>query len=132
MNLANRYPIIAYVTIIFLCYIVHKTIFFLLASQLQCANFLFSLELLYLLYATFSVLIFIILTVIKQKSFDNIGMIFMLITTIKTIICGLFLKTFYSNLTNFDSIEKTNFFVMFILFLAIETLFTRRILNNNQ
>jgi hypothetical protein len=69
---------------------------------------------------------------VKERSFDNIGMSFLLSTSVKMIFCYLILRPLLQVSSHNITIEKKNFFMIFILFLAIETVLTIRILNEKQ
>jgi hypothetical protein len=91
----------------------------------------YSLEKLYLLFYTLSTIVFIILLKVKEQSFDNVGMSFLLSTSVKWFLFLNFETILKSN-TAENTLEKMNFFVIFMLFLAIETILTIRILNGNK
>jgi hypothetical protein len=91
----------------------------------------FSLEFIYLIFSLFSITILITLLIVNQKNKDVVGMTFLLITSFKIGICySIFSKAI--NSANENEIERINFFVVFILFLTIETLITIRLLNKKQ
>lgn len=73
-----------------------------------------------------------ILLRVRSRNFDLLGMSFLIVTTLKMLICFLLARPILKSTTISASIEKTNFFVMFIVFLAIETVVTIRILNEKQ
>lgn len=90
-----------------------------------------SLKSIYLIFTLFSIVILVTLLIVNQKNKDVVGMTFMLITTFKTILSYvLFSKIITGN--NENTVERINFFVVFILFLIIETLITIRLLNKKQ
>jgi hypothetical protein len=90
-----------------------------------------SLKFIYLIFTLFSIAILITLIIVNQKNKDVVGMTFMLTTTFKTILCYvIFSKIVSSN--NENTVERINFFVVFVLFLTIETLITIRLLNKKQ
>lgn len=130
MNLNTYRPIFPFFWIVILCYILHRLVFFVFQTKIPSNNFQISLEQLYLGYSIFSIILFLILTTVKKKSFDNVGMLFLILITFKMVICFIFLNAFYVKSVNHYAIEKMNYFVMFMLFLAIETMFAIRILNN--
>ncbi len=92
----------------------------------------YTLELLYLFFLSLSVIIFFVLIKMKDKNFDNIGMTFMLVTSAKMLFCYLLLKPILRLKTTNLAIDKINFFCIFVIFLAIETILTVRILNEKQ
>ncbi len=118
-------PIIA-----LLLYLIHTFIFknFNLNEQ----QFTYSLLWLYLFFGTTSTLIFAAMLIIKQKNLDQVGMSFMAVTVAKMLFCVALIKPILSISDRNVDLEKFNFFVIFILFLAIETVLTIRILNNKQ
>lgn len=73
-----------------------------------------------------------ILLRVRSRNFDLLGMSFLIVTTLKMLICFLLARPILKNTAISATIEKTNFFVMFIVFLAIETVVTIRILNEKQ
>jgi hypothetical protein len=130
MNLKNYKPILNLVLLAGIAYLIHKLIFYLL--KLDEVSFLYSMETLYLLFLGMSTLIFIVVLKVKQRSFDNTGMSFLLATTAKMGFCYLILKPILRLNTHDNSLEKINFFMIFALFLTIETVLTIRILNRKQ
>lgn len=94
--------------------------------------FIYSIHLLISFFAFFSIIIVSILKQISKKNINNVGFVFLFITSSKMLFAYLFLKPILNANTITASTEKINFFVIFILFLAIETMLTIRILNNKQ
>lgn len=131
MGIAKFKPLITLLVIAIVLYVLHKLIFFTLLQNAD-ATFEYSLEILYSFFFISSAAIISILVIIKEKSIDHVGMSFLLITSIKMIVCYMLLRPILSLETQDSSIEKINFFTLFILFLAIETLSTIRLLNNKQ
>ena len=111
-------------------YVAHKIVFHFLVIDDQ--DFYYSMEKLYAVFYVLSFIVFIILLKVKERSFDNVGMSFLLSTSIKMIFCFLLLKPILKNASLENTLEKMNFFVVFILFLAIETILTIRLLNEKQ
>lgn len=127
MNLQNYKSLLNLLLLAGSAYIFHKIIFYIF--NINDEAFHYSLEELYLLFLGLSTIIFIVLLIVKERNFDNIGMSFLLGTSIKMIICYLILRPLLEVSNHNNTIEKNNFFVMFILFLTIETALTVRILN---
>ncbi len=90
------------------------------------------METLYLLFVAMSILVFIVVLKVKGRSFDNVGMSFLLATTVKMVFCYLILNPILRINSHDNSLEKVNFFGIFVLFLTIETVLTIRILNKKQ
>ena len=130
MNLQNYKPLLSLLLLAVLFYILHKIIFHVF--NINDEAFYYSIETLYLLFLALSILVFIALLKVKERSFDNVGMSFLLGTSIKMVFCYLILRPLLQVSNQNIAIEKKNFFVMFILFLAIETILTIRILNEKQ
>lgn len=115
-----------------ICYLIHKMIFFIFNLELNLNKFNFSLEELYFLFTILSLLITSISIFIKQKNIDLVGNVFVLITSIKLIGCFLFIQPYVSNKTFNNSLEKWNYFSLFLLFLILETSITVFILNKKK
>jgi hypothetical protein len=130
MNLKNYKPILNLVLLAGIAYLIHKFIFYL--WKINENAFLYSVKTLYLLFLGMSILVFIVVLKVKQRSFDNTGMSFLLATTAKMGFCYLILKPILRLNTHDNSLEKINFFMIFALFLTIETVLTIRILNKKQ
>lgn len=130
MNLKNYKPLISLAFLITVVYILHKIIFY--SFNIDDAAFHYSLEELYMLFSVLSAVVLFVLLKVKERSFDNVGMSFLLSTSIKMVVCYLILRPVLQASGENSGIEKKNFFAMFILFLAMETILTIRILNKNQ
>lgn len=130
MNLKKLFPFLTLMGISLLFYIIHKMVFF--CFDLNQETFHYSLETLYLFFFILSAIIFKVLLLIKERSFDNVGMSFLLVTSIKMVFCYLILRPLLQLPKSDNSIERINFFILFIVFLAIETLFTIRLVNEKQ
>lgn len=125
-------PIFIILIFTVISYFCHKLLFAAFPEKFPSDNFYLSLEKTYLFYATSSIVVISILLLIKDKLFDNLGMVFLIVSSIKMILCYGLLRMLVNPSPQNISIEKTNFFVMFLLFLAMETVITIRILNNKQ
>ncbi|MFM2368956.1 MAG: hypothetical protein RL619_1256 [Bacteroidota bacterium] len=130
MKLQNYKPLLNLLLLAALAFIFHKIVFYVL--NINDDAFHYSLETLYLLFLGLSTIVFIVLLKVKERSFDNIGMSFLLSTSVKMIFCYLILRPLLQVSSHNITIEKKNFFMIFILFLAIETVLTIRILNEKQ
>lgn len=95
-------------------------------------KFIYSIPFLYLLFAVLSAVIVTLLMKVKKTAVDSVGYAFLALTTVKMVIAYALLRPIiHIHLPKTPS-EKMNFFVVFIYFLAIETILTIRILNNKQ
>jgi hypothetical protein len=105
-------------------------VFLLPALKQAQEKFYFPIAFLFLLFFAFSNLILFIVKKVSEKSFDNTGMVFMMATFVKTGIVYFIIKPILSMPNN--QIEKTNCLIVFMCFLAIETIITIGILNKKQ
>jgi hypothetical protein len=126
----KRYPFLTLIGIASLLYLIHKIIFYIF--KINQEQFQYSLEELYLLFLVFSMIIFKVILIIKEKSSDNVGMSFLLATSVKIVFCYLILRPIEQIPKGSNPTETINFFILFVIFLAIETLFTIRLLNEKQ
>jgi len=93
--------------------------------------FSYSLETIYTVLCVFSVIILVILLIVNSRNKDVVGLTYLLITSIKAGII-IFIFSGIISSSNKNTVERINFFIVFILFLAIETLITIRLLNKKQ
>ena len=119
-----------WIALVALSYFVHQYLFELM--EISTEDFSYSLLSLYLFFGIFSSILLVALFQIRAQNFDLVGMSFLIVTTLKMLICFLLVRPILKSTAVSASIEKTNFFVMFIVFLAIETVVTIRILNEKQ
>jgi hypothetical protein len=111
---------------------IHKFAFILFAPEKFESSFVYSIELLYAFFFIFTVIILFVLIKINQKNINNVGFSFMFLTSLKMAIAYFFLRPILNSQSIYAGSEKINFFIIFILFLIIETVVTIRILNNKQ
>lgn len=130
MNLKKLSPFLTLLSIAVVLYAIHKMVFY--SCNINQETFHYSLETLYLFFTVLSMIIFKVLITIKERSFDNVGMSFLLATSIKMIFCYLILRPLLQMPKANNPTERINFFILFIAFLAIETLFTIRLVNEKQ
>ena len=116
----------------FLIFLIHKAFFYFNENNPKYLNFHFSLEVIYSFFLVFSFIIILLLILVKEKSIDNVGNAFLLTTCLKIGISFVLLNPILNSENPNIGFEKMNFFVIFALFLIIETVVTIRILNNNQ
>lgn len=108
-------------------FIIHVLLFNANLITVKEADFYYSIPQLYGLFFMLSAVILIIVTKISEKNFDNTGMVFMIATSIKMVVAFFLVRPILPLEDN--KIEKINFFIIFILFLLIETIFVAKILN---
>jgi len=113
-------------------YTIHKLFFHFNDNNPKFQNFHYPIEVIYGFFFGFSILLLYVLILVKAKNIDHVGNTFMLITILKMGVSYVILSPILdSGLANM-AIEKINFFIVFALFLAIETVVSIRILNNSQ
>lgn len=132
MKLNQYRPILIVSLISLVLLILHKVVLFLFFPNQLEHDFIYPTHLLYAFFYLFSVIIISILIEINKKNINNVGFTFMLITSIKMAIAYFFMQRILNSQSVFAGLEKINFFIIFILFLIIETTVTIRILNNKQ
>jgi hypothetical protein len=120
-----------YLLFIIPVFVIHLIVF--QDSELNKAvqGFYYSIPFLYLLYSVFSKIILFVIVKVSEKNFDNTGMTFLVCTTIKMAF-SYFIARPILNAPTENTIEQANFFFIFILYLAIETLITIRLLNKRH
>ncbi len=123
-------PLFTIILIAVLGLIIHKLIFFILVVKTIEDNFIYSIPLLYGLFSIFSLLIVGVLIKVKERNIDNVGYTFLLLTSIKLVVAYLLIHPILKVSLHQTPLEKINFFIIFIYFLATETILTIRILNN--
>lgn len=129
MNLKKYQPIIEILSISVVAYLVHKLFFYLKESNPNYTNFYYPIEIIYGFFFICSVIILFILIQVKSKNIDNVGYTFLLVTCIKMGVSYAILSPILHSGNSNVGIEKINFFIIFALFLTIETIVTIRILN---
>lgn len=132
MNLKKFLPIIEVLFLSILVYLAHKLVFFLNDNNPNFQNFHFPIEVVYGFFFSCSILIILLLIKVKERNIDNVGYTFLLVTCIKMAISYAVLSPILHSGNPNAGTEKINFFIIFALFLTIETIVTARILNNKQ
>ncbi len=115
-----------------LFYGIHKLVFAQFLPTNIEQKFVYSLELLYCFFFFSSVLISVILFAVNRKNINNVGFTFLFLTVAKMGIAFFFLQPILNSPETQIAIEKKNFLVIFLIFLAIETVVAVKILNNKQ
>lgn len=95
-------------------------------------SFHYPLPLLYLLFTAASALILWIQIKIKKNNPDQIGYVFLLTTSVKMGLCYALLYPILNQVSESYYFEKINFFIIFVLFLAIEVVLTSRLLKDED
>lgn len=130
MNASFLKKTISLLLVIGLFFVLHNLLFYTL--NINTASFTYSLVELYLWFTLFTFVVVFVLLWVRIKSFDNVGMSFLLATSAKMLFCYLILRPLLRLSGAENTIEKVNFFGLFILFLLIETLFTIHLVNEKK
>lgn len=132
MNLKKHQPLFEISLIAVVAYLMHKVFFYFNASNPNFQNFYTSIEIIYAFFFVCSLVILWILIKVKDKNNEQIGYAFLFLTCLKMGISYAVLEPILHSGNANIKIEKINFFIIFALFLATETIVTIRILNNKQ
>ena len=114
-----------------LFYAANRLLFLLPDYSIEYTVYHHSLEVVYAFFTACALVILTVLVKVHARTPDNTGYVYMGTTLVQMGLSYLLLRPI---LAAGDSarFEKINFFIVFILFLAIETLITIRLLNNKQ
>jgi hypothetical protein len=112
--------------------LVHECFFYIIGMNQVEPQFIYSLPRQYSFFFLLSAVILFILIKVNQVSSTHVGLTFILLTTFKMGIAYIFLKPILKVNLSHSGLEKINFLIIFLLFLAIETLITIRLINNKQ
>ena len=132
MNFKKYQPLIEVSLLSILVYLVHKLVFFLNENHPNFQGFHFPIEVVYGFFFICSLLIILILIKVNEKNIDNVGFTFLLVTFIKMGLSYVILSPILNSGNPNVRTEKIDFFIIFALFLTIETIVTARILNIKQ
>jgi len=132
MSLKKYQPVFEIIILSIIAYAVHKVFFYFNAGNPDYAGFYHALETVYGFFSLCAIILIFILIQVRLKSIDNVGYTFLLLTAVQMAVSYAFLRTILNSGTPNIAIEKINFLIVFVLFLAIETIVTIRILNNKQ
>lgn len=125
-------PLFLILICIVLMYAIHRSLTFLLEWNSVYAGFRFSLEKLYLCFGLAFLLIIFVLLKVKQRNFDQIGMAFMALITIKMFVFYFVFKSVISSEISETEWERTNFIILFMAFLILETVVSAQILKSQE
>ena len=132
MKLKQYQPILSLFLFSGVTLLIHKCFLYIIGLDQLESQFVYELPRLYAFFFLLSMIILFVLIKVNQASNTHVGLIFILLTTFKMGVAYLFLKpTLHTNLPH-SGFEKATSLVVFLLFLAIETLLTIRIINNKQ
>lgn len=131
MLIKKLWNVYKYLLVVVPIFIIHLIVFQEPTLKEVSQLFYYSIAFLYLLYIVFSKIVLFVIVKVSEKNFDNTGMTFLVCTSVKMALSYFIVRPVLNSPTE-NTIEKANFFFIFILFLAIETLITIRLLNKKQ
>jgi hypothetical protein len=130
MKLQQFQPLLEVLIAAILCFGIHNLFFFYNQNNPNYQHFQFALTTIYSFFLACSLIIILLLLFVKQRSIDNVGFTFLFVTCLKIgVSFALLMPILNSKISNIGY-EKINFFIVFAIFLTIETAVTIRILNN--
>jgi hypothetical protein len=132
MSFKKYSPILLVIIGTIILFAIHKFAVGYLDLTAEFSNFNFSLEHLYLCFGIASLAIVSVLLVIKKRNFDQIGMSFMALITVKLIVFFTVFKPIISKDNTESGIERTNFIILFMVFLLWETFVSAQILKSKD
>ncbi len=132
MKLKKFQPLLQVFIAAILCFGIHNLFFYYNQNNPNYQHFNFSLTTIYTFFLVCSLVIILLLLYVKQKNIDNVGFTFLFATCLKIGISFVLLMPILNSKISNIGYEKINFFIVFAIFLSIETVVAVRILNNNQ
>lgn len=132
MNLKNYKPIFEVLLASIIALSIHKIFFYFFENQYSETQFYYAIQELYFYFFCFSAILILVLIKVKEKNIDNVGYTFLGLTTVKIGISYAIAAPILHLVNENAAIQKINFFIIFSLFLAIETIVTIRLLNKKQ
>ena len=110
---------------------VHFAVLHFTALKSSLPYFTYPLAAVYGFFFAFSAVILLVLYIISDKNAAQTGYAFLGLTAVKLAAAWFFAKPILDK-TPPAKAEKINFFIVFLLFLAIEAFYTARLLNKKQ
>lgn len=132
MKIKKLQPLLEVFIAAILCFAIHSLFFYYNQNNPKFQDFHFDLTTVYVFFLSCSLTIIMLLLFVKQRSIDNVGFTFLFATCLKIGISFALLMPILNSKNSNIGYEKINFFIVFAIFLIIETTVTIRILNNNQ
>ena len=102
------------------------TLFFLPSTIVKSYQY-WSVEGLFFIFSILTMVLLTILVAVMKKNFDQIGMVFLILTSVKMVAAFFIGKSIIYAPEN--QLEKINFYGIFAYFLLLETILTSYLLN---
>jgi hypothetical protein len=133
MNLKKYQPLLETILFSSIIYLAQKFVFYLVGmNNPKLQELLFPIEGVYGFFLCCSLILLFILIKVKEKNIDNVGYTFLLVTGIKLTLSYVFLSLILNSGTSNIKYDKINFSFIFLIFIALETTVTIRMLNGNK
>lgn len=132
MSFKSYRPILEIVLSAILFFLAHKLFFFFNSNHPNLQGFHYPIEVIYGFFFSCSLILMLILVKVKEKNIDNVGYTFLLVTCVKMGLSYLLLLPILNSENVNLRYEKINFFIIFAVFLALETIVTIRMLNTKH
>jgi hypothetical protein len=131
--IAKQYrPLLVATVFALVFYSINKLLFFVPDFSEKYTSYHHSLETIYFFFWCCCTVILIVLVNVNKRFPDNTGYTYMGATLLQMGLSYVMLRPILHSGVPGNSFEKINFFIIFILFLVIETVITIRLLNNKQ
>ncbi len=131
--MVKKYRILIFITIVSVVfYILNKLLFFLPDFSAEYKSYHYSLEVLYLFFLACALAVLAAVIIVNKRSPDNTGFAYVGGTLIQMGLCYAMLRPILNAPEGTAGFEKANFFIIFLLFLATETILAIQILNKKQ
>lgn len=101
-----------------------------LISESEYQAFYYSIPALYCLFFSVSVLLLMVQKTVQRKNPEQIGYVFLLLSSVKMLLCYGMLYPVLEQTNQVVRMEKINFFIVFIVFLAIDVFVTSGLLKD--
>lgn len=125
-------PLLSAFVIAAVFYGLNKLLFFIPSLSGHYDSYHHSLEALYLFFTACMLVVLFVLFTVHRRSPDHTGYAYLGLTVIQMGLSYFMLRPILASGNENAAFEKTNFFIIFILFLATETVITIRLLNKKQ
>src|SRR5690606_26194677 len=127
MDFKTYRPLVELTVATAIAFFVHLLIYYFL--NLETSSFSYSVTVLYGAFFGIAFLIIALLMFVKRASINSVGSTMMLLTCLKMVPAFLIMSPAIRLNTVNPGFEKTNFLIIFLIFLLIETVIAIRLLN---
>lgn len=126
MRIKKYAPLLIALVVTVAAWLIHESVFYFLGIR---DVFFRPLAAVYGFFYACTAVILLVLIFVRENSIDNVGMMFLLLTCIKMGIAYAFMYPAIESGHENLQFEKNNFFIVFAVFLTLETILTIKLLN---